>query len=169
MHETETEKWRRRGFQIVNGNIVPRGDIAGIHKKAVALALRPEPLSSPFGAQNAQNSPLNSKFDACWASLQGPQLEKEVMLVPGKKFRSDYFHEDSRIAIELEGFGPGHTSIAGFRKDAVKYLSETLQGITVCRLTSDMITEEWLTKIIKLMNKRTPQETSKHVGRKRHE
>lgn len=67
-----------------------------------------------------------------------PRPEREVQLVPGRKFRSDFYWPAARLIVEVEGgtySGGRHVRGAGFAEDAVKYNTLTLLGYRVIRVT----------------------------------
>jgi hypothetical protein len=93
-------------------------------------------------------SNLEEKFSMLWIEAGGPTLEREVPLIPGRLFRVDFLHDASKTVIEIEGFGIGHVSKKGFKKDADKYLELTMMGYTLFRLTRHLITESNILRII---------------------
>lgn len=91
----------------------------------------------------APPSRLELKFTLFWRSLGGPQLTPEVKVVPDRRWRFDFAHPGTRIAIEIEGgtwTGGRHTRGSGYAKDCEKYNEAQLAGWTVFRLTGEMIT-----------------------------
>jgi very-short-patch-repair endonuclease len=66
------------------------------------------------------------------------------LLVPGRKFRSDFVWRDARVVVEVEGgiFGNvrgRHATGAGMTRDAKKYNALALEGWTVLRVTPPQI------------------------------
>ena len=54
----------------------------------------------------------------------GVMYERELMLIPKRRFRFDFVFEQAGLVVELEGaiwVGGRHTSGAGFLKDCEKY------------------------------------------------
>jgi len=89
------------------------------------------------------SSKLESKFTLFWRALGGPPLTPEVKVVEGRRWRFDFAHPGTRIAIEVEGgtwTGGRHTRGSGYAKDCEKYNEAQLNGWTVFRLTREMIT-----------------------------
>jgi very-short-patch-repair endonuclease len=105
-------------------------------------------------------SNLEREFENLWEDLF-PQieLEAEFRLIPSRRFRFDYVHHESRIAIEINGgtFNRmGHSSPSGIKRDYEKLNLAHAMGWRVFQLTSEMITIEWLNIIadaIKVSNK----------------
>ena len=76
----------------------------------------------------------------------GVEYERELMLVPGRRFRFDFTFRSAGLVAEIEGgtwSGGRHTTGAGFRQDCVKYNLASLEGWTVMRFTSDMVSLGW--------------------------
>jgi len=69
--------------------------------------------------------------------------EREVILVPGRKWRVDFYWPSHRLAVEIEGstqFGKSrHSRGQGFENDARKYNTLSLMGIKVMRFTTSMV------------------------------
>lgn len=90
-----------------------------------------------------KRSSLEKKFERLW-ELTYPEitLVVEQQLVPGRKFRSDYYHEESKTSVELQGGTylkfSSHKG-AGSLKDYYKNNQLLLQGIVTILLgTSDI-------------------------------
>jgi very-short-patch-repair endonuclease len=72
----------------------------------------------------------------------GVKYERELMLIPGRRFRFDFVVPQACLVIEAEGgtwSGGRHTSGVGFRNDCEKYNLALEHGWRVLRFTSDMI------------------------------
>ena len=72
-------------------------------------------------------SRLEAKFEFYWRGLGGPELKREFVFHPERKWRADFAHIESRTLIEIEGGvfingGGRHNRAAGFIADAEKYL-----------------------------------------------
>lgn len=99
-------------------------------------------------------SALEQSFALFWKACKGPALIAESRLIPGRKWRCDYVHPESRIVIELEGgvWSNGrHSRGAGFVADCEKYLALTLAGYRVIRLTKEQITVPIIERIVEFM------------------
>lgn len=145
MTETPSEAWRRKGFIVRDDKLVPTMPQGARNALPAALFLPKN--------KNGTASPLEASFLRLWIECNGPELEREKHLVPGRLWRCDFYHEASKIVVELEGYGKGHTNLASFRKDAAKYLTLTLMGFTVIRLTSDLVEPETVKKVISYVRK----------------
>lgn len=91
-----------------------------------------------------KGSALNRAFALRWATIPGaPALVAEHKGIPGRKYRFDFAHPASRVAIEIDGGlwrggKGGHTSGSGAIRDREKDVQATLAGWTVFRLTPEM-------------------------------
>jgi very-short-patch-repair endonuclease len=96
-------------------------------------------------------SHLELRFDRLWEELfPDIDLEAEVCLVPGRRFRYDYVHFEAKVAIEINGQiwrKGGHSSGKGLKRDYEKSNLAQLLGYCVFQLSEDMIEESWLNKI----------------------
>lgn len=104
-------------------------------------------------------SSLERKFDLMWERLHpGIDLDTEVGLITGRKFKFDYVHHDSKVAIELNGQiwqKAGHSSGTGLLRDYEKLNLAQMQGYCVFQLAGKMITESWLEAIANTIAART--------------
>lgn len=100
-------------------------------------------------------SALEKKFSLYWLALNGPKLTPEFKFHPKRRWRFDFAHEASNIAVEIEGgtFGgkSRHTTGTGYAKDCEKYNEALFEGWVVFRLTGKQITVPNLERIKKLM------------------
>lgn len=97
-----------------------------------------------------KGSKLEEKFLWLWKSIGGPELERELKFIAGRRFRADFAHIKSRCLIEIEGgvFVRGrHLRPSGYINDCEKYNLAALNGWTVFRLTPPQITVEDLEAI----------------------
>jgi len=77
-------------------------------------------------------------------------LIAEYKFLAKRKFRFDFAHLSSKVAIELQGgiWSRGrHSGGAGQEKDFEKFNLAALDGWFVFQLSHAMITDEWLTSI----------------------
>jgi very-short-patch-repair endonuclease len=91
----------------------------------------------------AKREKWENAFLFLWKALNGPILEREFKFHNERKWRFDFAHLETRVAIEVEGgtwSGGRHSRGAGYSADCEKYNSATELGWKVFRLTSDMIT-----------------------------
>lgn len=101
-----------------------------------------------------RSSRLESKFALYWRGLGGPELKREFVFHPKRKWRADFAHLESRTLIEIEGglyveSGGRHNRSAGFIADAEKYLEAFLAGWNVVRLTGPQITAPSVEQLIR--------------------
>ncbi len=87
-------------------------------------------------------SPLERAFEHYWRIAGGPELRREYRFDPARKWRFDFAHVESRVAIELEGgtqkkpWHPRgrHVRHDGFVRDCEKYNRATSLGWRVYRI-----------------------------------
>lgn len=113
-------------------------------------------------------SKLENKFLLYWRANNGPSLEVEYKFCPERKFRADFAYIEPKILIEIEGgqwIMGRHQRGSGYGKDAEKYNIATALGWMVFRLTSSMITADYVEDIVKLC-KGLPPSKSFFTGRR---
>lgn len=119
----------------------------------VTTPIPPKPANSP---RRKNSSELERKFEVLWNRLGGPGLDAEFKFHPARKWRFDFVHHPSKIAVEIEGgqFCQGrHQRPLGFEQDCIKYDAAIFLGYRVFRLTGRMITSDTLTEIMALMQR----------------
>ncbi len=95
-------------------------------------------------------SNLETRFLLFWKGISGQPLQPEVRFHATRRWRFDFAHAESRVAIEIEGgvwSGGRHNRGAGYVGDCEKYMEATLEGWTVFRLTRGQITVPNLERI----------------------
>ena len=100
---------------------------------------------------NGTESPLERQFADLWQMLGGPELEREYRFEPMRRWRADFAHLASRTLIEIEGglYQQGrHNRAHGYQADCEKYNWATMTGWQVIRLTSMMLTPDYVESII---------------------
>lgn len=111
------------------------------------------------------SSALEERFIRLWELLGGAPLEREYRFYPARRWKADFAHLASRTLIEIEGgvWSHGrHTSPRGFLNDAEKYLTATLDGWSVLRLTAPQLEPAIIRQIIQYINER---EAHQHLER----
>jgi very-short-patch-repair endonuclease len=58
------------------------------------------------------------------------------MFFPSRRWKFDFFWPDDRLAVEIQGFGPGHNSRAGMKNDANKNNAAISLGYNTLYFTS---------------------------------
>lgn len=99
-------------------------------------------------------SPLEAQFLQLWVMLGGPELKPQHKFEPTRRWRSDFAHIASCTLIEIEGglYQQGrHQRLHGYQADCEKYNWATMAGWRVVRLTSAMLTMDYVESIIKWM------------------
>ena len=103
-------------------------------------------------------SSLELEFDALWEHLYPDiDLDTSLKLISERKFRFDYVHHPSKIAIEVNGgiwTMSGHSSGRGLLRDYEKLNLAQSLGYYVFLLSSEMINEQWLNLIAETMRVR---------------
>jgi len=104
-----------------------------------------------------QSSRLEAKFALYWRGLGGPELQREFIFHPERKWRADLTQVESRTIIKIEGGifvagGGRHNRVAGFIADAEKYMEAFLAGWNVVRLSAPQITAPDIARLIHRMN-----------------
>lgn len=87
-------------------------------------------------------SELEATFETLWRQIGGPELEPEYRFHADRKWRFDFAHPRTLVAVELEGgvHSKGrHVRAQGFIGDCVKYNAATADGWAVFRFTADML------------------------------
>jgi very-short-patch-repair endonuclease len=88
-----------------------------------------------------------------WRAQGGPELEKEFLFHPVRRWRADFAHLGSKTLIEIEGgiyVNGRHNRPAGFAADLEKYLEATLAGWHVVRLVPNELTVECIGRLVSL-------------------
>jgi len=125
----------------------------------MAPTARRSPRKSP--RMRSGGSKLEAQFLTIWRAIGGPPLDREVRFHPTRRWRLDFAHLTSRVAIEIEGgawSGGRHTRGAGFITDCEKYNNATLLGWTIFRLPAPMVTREWAGLIKVTITNRSKEE-----------
>ena len=72
----------------------------------------------------------------------GLDPQREVELIPDRKFRFDFYFPEKDIAVEIEGgtwIQGRHSRGPGYQRDLAKYNAAALMGILVFRFTTGMV------------------------------
>lgn len=96
-------------------------------------------------------SRLEKQFALYWRGLNGPPLAPEHGFHPTRKWRFDFAHLPSRVAVEIEGgtwMSGGHSRGKGYQEDCEKYNEAVRLNWRVFRLTGKMITVQNVGMII---------------------
>ena len=108
----------------------------------------------------ARRERRENQFLFIWNALNGPTLAREHRFAVNRKWRFDFAHLETRVAIEVEGGTWSkkknrHTTGKGYADDREKYNSAQELGWKVFSLTSDMITAKQAERIIAVINSTT--------------
>lgn len=66
------------------------------------------------------NSPLESAFRVYWNRTYAQRPVEQYIFHPTRKWRFDFCWPHHKLALEIQGYGPGHTSPMSMRNDADK-------------------------------------------------
>lgn len=116
-----------------------------ITRTKVVQSLKPKRAKTELekARAKAKREKWENAFLFLWKALNGPELVREHQFNLDRKWRFDFAHLETCVAIEIEGgtwSGGRHTRGAGYSKDCEKYNTATELGWEVFRLTSDMVT-----------------------------
>jgi very-short-patch-repair endonuclease len=84
--------------------------------------------------------------------MEKVHYEREVKVIPGRKFTWDFFIREANLLIEINGGTKiwkrtGHSSPEGIERDCEKHNLATLYGYRTMSFTSDMVTSGEAIKI----------------------
>ena len=116
-----------------------------------------------------KQSNLEKKFISLWEKSYKLSLEEELCLIPGRRFRFDFVHQESKVAIEIQGGvfmrgNSGHSSGKGITRDCEKSNLAIYQGYVVFKLTNAMITEENLAMIHETIQSRLTGDNQEKIN-----
>ena len=97
------------------------------------------------------SSALAESFETIWRLLGGPDLVREFRFHDTRKWRFDYAHLASKVAIEIDGgvwTGGRHTRARGFLADAEKRNTAQALGWRVFVLGTGQVTIPAVQQII---------------------
>lgn len=97
------------------------------------------------------SSALAESFETIWRYLDGPGLVHEYRFHPERRWRFDYAHLASKVAIEIDGgvwTGGRHTRARGFLADAEKRNTAQALGWRVFVLGTGQVTIPAVRQII---------------------
>ena len=100
-------------------------------------------------------SDLEATFATLWRQLDGPELVPEYRFHAARKWRLDFAHPATLVAVELEGgihTNGRHVRAQGFRDDCEKYNAATADGWAVFRLTPDMLRDDPIRNLTPIMD-----------------
>lgn len=116
--------------------------------------INPARLRAAQGLEPA-GSDLERALDTAIHLAGLPRPERELKLIPGRKFQSDFVWQAARLIVEVEGGtynGGRHTRGKGFESDAFKYNELTCLGYKIIRVTGKHIKDgsalKWIERIL---------------------
>jgi len=100
-------------------------------------------------------SDLERTFATLWRQIGGPDLVPEYQFLPPRRWRFDFAHPGTLVAVELEGgvhTNGRHVRAEGFTKDCEKYNAATADGWALFRFTADMLRDDPITNLTPVMD-----------------
>ena len=146
--ETRKLKFDMTHKQLEHANVVfNRSSLRKVIKKT---SKRPKTELEKLRAK-AKRDRRENQFLFIWKAINGPELVREHKFADNRKWRFDFAHKDTRVAIEIEGGTWGksrHTTGSGYAEDREKYNTAQELGWKVFCLTSDKITANQAERIM---------------------
>jgi len=97
---------------------------------------------------------------ALHCQTEGFEAIREAELIPGRKWRFDFYFREKDLAVEIEGgtkFGKSrHSRGNGFEEDARKYNAAAMAGIKVLRFSTAMVKSAEAIDTVKAFLRSTP-------------
>lgn len=93
-------------------------------------------------------SKLEKDFHSEWKKQTRVALTLQHKFHPRRKWRFDFAHLPSQVAIEIQGFGEGHTSYKGMRADYDKHNEAARYGWIILYIMSCDIQPNRISKTI---------------------
>ncbi len=132
---------------------IASADVLELNGIAIAL-----PERTVQTQQLSKESHLERNFRLLWDSMKLPTLTSEHRFHPTRRWRFDFAHISTKIAIEIEGVvyrgKSRHRTASGFEGDLEKYFAALVEGWIVVRLGPKMIDREHLEGISELIGQR---------------
>ena len=148
MQQGTLQLLRDRGYTIRADGRFARDDSHMAAPKADPV--KPGAKRQKEPKKKREPSPLALRFEEMWKALGFPELRPEFKFHEHRKWRFDYVHLDSMVAVELEGgiFCRGrHSRPRGMPGDCDMYNAAAELGFHVFRLTTGQVTRERLEMI----------------------
>lgn len=120
-------------------------------------APEPQPAAA---TTSAKNSALTRKFLAYWRAFDGPALTPELRFDPARRWRFDFAHEATRVAIEINGgvwTSGRHTRGQGYLRDREKINEAILAGWRVFELGTGQVSAATVRQIIEFIRSQEAQ------------
>lgn len=95
------------------------------------------------------DSKLERKFHSHWKQITKTPLVLQHKFHSTRQWRFDFAHIPTLTAIEIQGFGEGHTSYDGMHSDYVKHNEAIRHGWVIIYLMSKDLGERNITRTIR--------------------
>lgn len=122
--------------------------------------------SSPkitYEEQRLCESNLEIELHTILTQHKFPPFTQQHIFHPQRQWRFDFAFVTHRVAIEVQGYGPGHTSLSGMSNDHEKHNEALLHGWLIIYLMNRDITEQvpnTIQTIRRILELRIPGSTS---------
>jgi very-short-patch-repair endonuclease len=116
-----------------------------------------EPINVPTRRRKTGQSGLEKDFWAKWQLLKGPPLVEQHRFHPTRKWRFDFAHLASKVAVEIQGgiWSHGaHVRGGQYQRDRAKIVTAQELGWIVYELTDKQINAEWIERIVGMIELR---------------
>ena len=151
-----SEKMRRGGPTILDRRILlgpPVWRLSPVMGVNLNRRLRKRAKYSMPPAKRKPASDREREFIINWANLGGPRLEAQFQFHPTRRWKFDWAHLESRVAIEIQGgtwlHKSRHVSGTGYWGDRIKMNAALRLDWKVFELTSQDISDERVLNEIK--------------------
>jgi hypothetical protein len=98
------------------------------------------------------DSYLEKKFKAHWTKYHAPTCRTKIVsqhtFHPTRQWKFDFAFPEVKIAIEIQGVGPGHTSPKGILNDHAKNFEAVRYGWTTIYLMNKMLAPSTITNTV---------------------
>ena len=89
------------------------------------------------------DSALEKAFHESWEHQYPKHMPaREYKFCPSRQFRFDFAWVSKKVAVEIQGMGPGHFSLPGMTQDCEKGLEALLLNWKVVYLTSTFLKDQ---------------------------
>jgi very-short-patch-repair endonuclease len=116
-----------------------------------------DPINVPRRRRKTGQSGLEKEFWAKWQLLHGPELVGQHRFHPTRRWRFDFAHLGSKVAVEIQGgiWSHGaHVRGGQYQRDRAKIVTAQELGWIVYELTPQQITCEWIERIVGMIRVR---------------
>jgi hypothetical protein len=99
------------------------------------------------------DSKLEKDFHKLWKSKSKLPLVTQHKFHPRRQWRFDFAHKPTLTAIEIQGYGEGHTSYDGMASDYEKHNQAILHGWIIIYIMSKDVTPQKMARTVTLIER----------------